>query len=95
MDMELRERKRINKNEFLGDVEPGSVLGCRTILNQAKTQAHLILKTHHTLKFYKMSTLLPRKAHEKPHCKKRDPPQKNLEKTGAAFLRKEGRKQPT
>lgn len=42
-----------------------------------------------------MGTSLPREGHDKPHGKKRDAEQQNLEETGIAFLCQEGGKQPT
>ena len=52
---------------------------------------HILLKTHHTHEFYKMSTLLCREAHDKAHGKKRDPEQRNREKTGLlSSVRKAG-----
>lgn len=77
-------------------MEPGSVLGCRMILNQPKIQAQLTLKTHHTHKLDKMDTMLPKEGHDKPrHKKKREAQQESLEETGVAFLFQEGGKQPT
>lgn len=93
--MEFRETKSVIENEFLGDVELGPVLGGRTILNHTQTQAHLLLKTHHTHKFYEMHTLLCREAHDKAHGKKRDTEQRNWEKMGVfSSERKAGNSPP-
>lgn len=62
MDIELKEIKKVTEKMLPGGVALGSVLGCRTVLNQPQTQAYLVLKTRRMHELYKLATLAAQKS---------------------------------